>query len=356
MNHQNQRNDYNNQDAYNTYSYYGYPEKPRKNTNTPLLVAISVLTSLIVVLVVAGILIWGGVLSFGSDKTDENQNAITSTEADDADVVADKKTEQKPIPVNKTMYADCKISITLRESPSTNATEICQIPNGHAVFVMEYTNDSFAKVNYNGRDGYVLRSYLSSEKKTITVEKTMYVNCNVSLTLRTGPATSYSEIHSIPVGEPVYVYEYSNSEFAKVNHNGQDGFVMRKYLSDTQPAVWNYNAADVETFVENSVYAFVSGVNNHNTDYVYNYFSGSLQAEEARSCSSIDSRVISEEVLSLNCHSTTRTSPMRVTVIRDSNIRVEYNDGTIKDIVEKYKYTVDYSSGQMYIVAMESIK
>lgn len=54
---------------------------------------------------------------------------------------------------------NCNESITLRTSPSTNASEICQIPLGATVYYIEPAND-FYLVNYNGETGYALASYL----------------------------------------------------------------------------------------------------------------------------------------------------------------------------------------------------
>ena len=48
----------------------------------------------------------------------------------------------------------------------------------------------------------------------------------------------------------------------------------------------------------------------------------------------------------------TRVSATQVSVIRDSVIRVLYNDNTVKDITERYKYTVDISGTSYKIVGL----
>ncbi len=364
---QNTEYDYENQDTvyrYDEDQYMDYtqrfdvntskPYPPQKKTNTGLIVALTVLASLLAVLFIVAILFLTGVLNFGDKDDSSKRNKPTATETA-TPKPTDEKPVKKPTPVNKTMYINCDVSVTLRSAPTTEGTEIRQISNGTTVFVIEFTNSTFAKVSHKGQEGYVMSSYLSDTPSTIPVEKNMYVDCNVSITLRTGPATSYSEIHSIPVGESVYVIEYTNNEFAKVNHNGSVGYVMSKYLSDEQPYVWEYDSYDVENFIEEAAYAFVDGINYDDTDFVYDYYTGSIVNQQIKECESISGRVVSEEILQSSCHSVQRVSPVQVTVIRDSTTRVEYNDGETKDLTERYQYTVDYSKGRMYIVAVKAV-
>ena len=59
-----------------------------------------------------------------------------------------------------TVY-NCSESITLRESPSTSAAEICQIPLGATVGKLYWDNSpDFYYVTYNGHLGYALKKYL----------------------------------------------------------------------------------------------------------------------------------------------------------------------------------------------------
>jgi hypothetical protein len=60
-----------------------------------------------------------------------------------------------------TMYVvNCRQSITLRDSPSTGATEICQIPLGAPVSFIDVSYNGFYKIIYNGHTGYSLAAYL----------------------------------------------------------------------------------------------------------------------------------------------------------------------------------------------------
>lgn len=187
----------------------------------------------------------------------------------------------------------------------------------------------------------------------IPVGATMYVgNCNVSVTLRSAPSTSSSELCQIPLAEEIYVVEYTNDEFARVRYNGTEGYVKRAYIVSVRPQVYSYDSQEAAQLVHNAVVAFVDGVNSNSDAYVSAYYSGSAANEERKSVKSIAEKVISEEIISLNCHSVTRVSATQVSVIRDSVIRVLYNDNTVKDITERYKYTVDISGTSYKIVGL----
>ena len=132
-----------------------------------------------------------------------------------------------------TMYVvNCKESITLRTSPSTSASEICQIPLGAAVSYVETVENGFYKIIYNGKTGYSLASYLSysSELNMPYGYILVVVNCKESITLRTSPSTSASEICQIPLGSTVEFLEYAENGFYKVNYIGKTGYALASYL------------------------------------------------------------------------------------------------------------------------------
>ena len=64
---------------------------------------------------------------------------------------------------SQTMFvSNCAESISLRESPSTQARALRQIPFGAPVTVLESAENGFYKVIYNGMTGYSLAAYLVS--------------------------------------------------------------------------------------------------------------------------------------------------------------------------------------------------
>lgn len=192
-----------------------------------------------------------------------------------------------------------------------------------------------------------------SEPKPVAVGKTMFIgNCSTSVSLRKTPSTSAADLCQIPLADEIYVVENMNNEFAKVRYNGTEGYVLREYIVPAKPQIYSYDAQAVQRFVSNAVVAFVDGVNSRSTAYVPYYYSGSAAEQESASVESIVKDVISEEIISLNCHSVKRISATQVSVIRDSVIRVLYKSNEVKDLTESYKYTVDISGTEYKIVGL----
>lgn len=269
-----------------------YYQPPRNNggKNTGLIVAVAVLSAVLVIGIVFAILVAADVISFGGKE----QAPIQQTQVTDA-VGTEEQAHKDETPAQTTPAAP----------------------------------------------------------QPIPVGATMYVgNCNVSVTLRSAPSTSSSELCQIPLAEEIYVVEYTNDEFARVRYNGTEGYVKRAYIVSVRPQVYSYDSQEAAQLVHNAVVAFVDGVNSNSDAYVSAYYSGSAANEERKSVKSIAEKVISEEIISLNCHSVTRVSATQVSVIRDSVIRVLYNDNTVKDISERYKYTVDISGTSYKIVGL----
>lgn len=269
-----------------------YYQPPRNNggKNTGLIVAVAVLSAVLVIGIVFAILVAADVISFGGKE----QTPIQQTQETDT-IGTDEQAHKDETPAQTTPAAP----------------------------------------------------------QPIPVGATMYVgNCNVSVTLRSAPSTSSSELCQIPLAEEIYVVEYTNDEFARVRYNGTEGYVKRAYIVSVRPQVYSYDSQEAAQLVHNAVVAFVDGVNSNSNAYVSAYYSGSAADEERKSVKSIAEKVISEEIISLNCHSVTRVSATQVSVIRDSVIRVLYNDNTVKDITERYKYTVDISGTSYKIVGL----
>lgn len=269
-----------------------YYQPPRNNggKNTGLIVAVAVLSAVLVIGIVFAILVAADVISFGGKE----QTPIQQTQVTDA-IGTEEQAHKDETPAQTTPAAP----------------------------------------------------------QPIPVGATMYVgNCNVSVTLRSAPSTSSSELCQIPLAEEIYVVEYTNDEFARVRYNGTEGYVKRAYIVSVRPQAYSYDSQEAAQLVHNAVVAFVDGVNSNSDAYVSAYYSGSAADEERKSVKSIVEKVISEEIISLNCHSVTRVSATQVSVIRDSVIRVLYNDNTVKDITERYKYTVDISGTSYKIVGL----
>ena len=97
--------------------------------------------------------------------TDSTEMALyeqTAPDTDSTEMALYEYTEEETVANEyRTMYVvNCNESITLRTSPSTSASEICQIPLGATVSYVESAANGFYKVVYLGNTGYALASYL----------------------------------------------------------------------------------------------------------------------------------------------------------------------------------------------------
>ena len=142
---------------------------------------------------------------------------------------------------------NCKQSITLRPGPDVSSGEICQIPLGAAVSYIESAENGFYKINYNGKTGYSLASYLSTSKPSagasyvaVPAQTTTYgyetyyvVNCKQSITLRTSPSTEAGEICQIPLGSAVSYISAASNGFYYISYNGNTGYALASYLSSS---------------------------------------------------------------------------------------------------------------------------
>lgn len=79
------------------------------------------------------------------------------------------------------------------------------------------------------------RNSVPAKASNTNVVATYYVvNCNQSITLRTSPSTSASEITQIPLGQAVGYIENAGNGFYKINYDGAVGYSLASYLSPTK--------------------------------------------------------------------------------------------------------------------------
>lgn len=139
----------------------------------------------------------------------------------------------------KTEYADITphASLNVHSSPSVDSPVIAKIANGTEVMVYS-EEDGWAKVEVNGKEGYVKADYLAAtpvgyevQKKAPAEAVTKYVNVNEgsNLNLREGASADTAIIGKLPKGTSVTVL-HEEDGWAKVKVNGKEGYVSSKYL------------------------------------------------------------------------------------------------------------------------------
>lgn len=101
----------------------------------------------------------------GGDVSPVKQTAAPAVtpSASEAPTVGGATDEETVDEKYETYYVvNCKVSAYLRESPSTDADVLTEMPVGSVVSFVEATKNGFAKIIYNGQTGYALQVYLSN--------------------------------------------------------------------------------------------------------------------------------------------------------------------------------------------------
>ncbi|RUQ25172.1 mannosyl-glycoprotein endo-beta-N-acetylglucosamidase [Peribacillus cavernae] len=131
-------------------------------------------------------------------------------------------------------------SLNLRKSLSESASVIAKLSKGTKVTVYSESN-GWARINANGKDGYVSSKYLSASNPspTVTATKakitTKYVSLSSGmLNMRKSASSGANIVTRIAKGTQVTVYSESNG-WAKIKASGKEGYVSTKYLSATKP-------------------------------------------------------------------------------------------------------------------------
>ena len=154
-----------------TQNNYYQPSRNNGGKNTGLIIAVAVLSAVLVIGIVFAILVAADVISFGGkEQTPIQQTQETDTIGTDEQVHKDETpATPRSTPPGTIMYTDyCDEKIAMYKEPSTSSSELLSsIGAVTEIYVVEYTNDEFAKVSYWGKDGYIERKYLVWEKPNL---------------------------------------------------------------------------------------------------------------------------------------------------------------------------------------------
>lgn len=129
--------------------------------------------------------------------------------------------------------------VTLRSSPSMEASEITQIPKDASVDFIGYLQDSdFMKVSYNGTTGYVLEAFFTTEDSP-NDRYVKYCVARSYANLRSQPGSDADNIiTSVYTGSPVQctgrTEDVNDQRYLEVIYHGLTGWVLEAVFSDSQ--------------------------------------------------------------------------------------------------------------------------
>lgn len=134
-------------------------------------------------------------------------------------------------------------NLNIRSAPDPTSPVIGGIPSGGKVEVTGELQNNFYPITYNGISGFSSADYLSlpgggsdggaddGEGGGTTSGPTGTRYADARLNLRSGPATSYGIIATMPVGAAVELTGEVANGFSRLTWNGNNGWAATEYLS-----------------------------------------------------------------------------------------------------------------------------
>ena len=130
----------------------------------------------------------------------------------------------------------CKEWVSLRKTASTKAERLDMVPLGATVTGCKASGTNWVKCSYDGKTGYILKSYLKGTAPSPTpIADQKIINCNSWVSLRKTASTTATRLAEVPKGTVVTNCEKSGS-WVKCTYNGKTGYIKATYLTNaTEP-------------------------------------------------------------------------------------------------------------------------
>ncbi|WP_226641070.1 SH3 domain-containing protein [Bacillus tropicus] len=129
-------------------------------------------------------------------------------------------------------------SLRVRSAANTSSSVLGNLKNGEKVTVLGKAN-GWAKINYQGKEGYVSLEFITIGKDSIdptnpgqVIEERAVVNASL-LNVRKGPSTGTAAVGHLKNGETVTIIGKENG-WAKIRFNGGEGYVSLQFLKVKQ--------------------------------------------------------------------------------------------------------------------------
>lgn len=137
--------------------------------------------------------------------------------------------------------------LTVRSGPGTNYEALGTVAKGKTIKVLTKTTNSKGEVWYkyqysSSKKGYVLAKYVTVKSSNEYTIKTFKRKAKVksSLTVRSGPGSSYSKLGTLKKGQYIYIKKKvilsSGKVWYRFKYNGKVGYVSSSYVKLTKIA------------------------------------------------------------------------------------------------------------------------
>ncbi len=140
------------------------------------------------------------------------------------------------------LYCIADDFVSLRTGPSVSYTELIRVPSRQSMVYLGEKSGNWYRVTYGGYTGYVSGNYVSFDPSSANNHtpdsseqraSTTYLYCTASdfVSLRTGPAVSYTELARIPHGYSMKYLGVKKGNWYYVYYNGYYGYVSASWVS-----------------------------------------------------------------------------------------------------------------------------
>ncbi|MBD8022059.1 SH3 domain-containing protein [Microbacterium sp. Sa1CUA4] len=172
-------------------------------------------------------------------------------------------TTPAPAPTTDTYTATA--ALAFKATASASGTSLGVIPQGANVGSIQATSGSWAKVTYNGKTGWVQRSYLTNAPAAppattpAPAPTTDTYTATAALAFKATASASGTSLGVIPQGANVGSIQATSGSWAKVTYNGKTGWVQRSYLTNAPaapPATTPAPAPTTDTYTATAALAF----------------------------------------------------------------------------------------------------
>lgn len=142
------------------------------------------------------------------------------------------------MPVFADTIATTNASVNFRDGEGMKSNIIEILPKDATLTVLDDSTD-WVKVEYNGKTGYVYKSYL----KTETVKTGIVEIGNGSLNIRQKPSTQSKVLGKLHTGDKIKI-EGETSNWYKINYEGKTGYVSKKYVKVSSTEIGEVEQCD----------------------------------------------------------------------------------------------------------------
>lgn len=120
--------------------------------------------------------------------------------------------------------------VRFRTKPNTKCSWYCYLNTGDAVTVQAHVNDTWDKVTFSGKTGYVMSKFID-QKEAYPILKKVYAANGSPVKVRSKPSTGSKWAEQLKVGTVVQV-DSEEDGWSKIRYGSREGYMMSQYLTD----------------------------------------------------------------------------------------------------------------------------